>query len=363
VRTDPTFIEKEIIKCIVQPDKVLLPNSPHNFIFKENYYCVNEAKMNVDYQRFPNSTLKIQLNHYFCRSLAEIDLKLIRGRGDAGTPWKRRRFEDVNDGSIILDTSATNWVTRISAALQGEAAVGMEVVDPASLLKTMSLLAQAIHPAAPLTMENVVLIISAEMTEFMRISDIALAAEVRDDYAVVKKSYLELIKHYPHRVIGYTTLAIASLQLNDPSTAWDALTVAWRLAPNSFLVLQGMTNYFLRVRNFLMAEKTCALLLEISSYNLISLGYMTEALIGQERFEEAIKIGVPVVRLANMVSEMPVGMITYLVSSMAGYLEAKGDYPTLVSLWEAALKSQPDHVGNRQGLMRAKKLASRKSLR
>jgi tetratricopeptide (TPR) repeat protein len=363
LRTDETFFENDLVKCIVQPDKVLAPNSPHDFIFQEKYYCVNEAKIHVDFQRFPNSIQKIQLNHYFCRSQAEIDAKLSRGRGDTGDPWKKRRFDEVNVGSIVPDKAALYGIAKVVAALQSELGADADLLDTNSTLKTISICAQARIPGGRLVGEQVALLLSDEMTSLMQVFNKISAAESSKDFVEVRKHILDLIQRYPHRVVNYTGLAIASLELKDPATAWQALTLAWELAPNSFLVLGGMTDYFLRVQNYAMAEKTCALRLEIAPHHLISISYMTEALIGQGRFEEAIKIGVPLVKLADMVGELPDGKISYLVSSMAGYLEKKGDYRTLVSLWETALSSQPDQEENKLGLARAKKLANYRSSR
>ena len=77
----PTFKENEFIKSIVQPRLIALPNSPHDFVYRENAWCVNENFIRVDDQRFAHSIEKIQLNHYFCRSLEEIEDKLKRGGG------------------------------------------------------------------------------------------------------------------------------------------------------------------------------------------------------------------------------------------------------------------------------------------
>jgi len=70
------------------------------------------------------------------------------------------------------------------------------------------------------------------------------------------------------------------------------------MAPASYGTLTGMVNYFLQVKNFEMAEKSCRLLLNLAPHDLIALGFLTEALLGQGRFEEALKVGVPVVELS-----------------------------------------------------------------
>ncbi|KAA6439137.1 glycosyltransferase family 2 protein [Dyadobacter flavalbus] len=72
------------IKCIVQPKFVIHAVSPHAFFFKENYYCVNEYYKIIPDSFIDVSVNKIQLNHYFCKSLEEYHFKLERGRADTG---------------------------------------------------------------------------------------------------------------------------------------------------------------------------------------------------------------------------------------------------------------------------------------
>ena len=79
-RTHETFMENDLIKSIVQPSRTSQPISPHDFAFNQGSWCVNEKKLQVVGQHFPNYIELIQLNHYFCRSEGEIDLKLQRGR-------------------------------------------------------------------------------------------------------------------------------------------------------------------------------------------------------------------------------------------------------------------------------------------
>jgi len=359
MRTDETFFENEIIKSIVQPDQVLMPNSPHDFIYNEKSWCVNEKKLRVDYQRFPNSIEKIQLNHYFCRSLDEIDTKLRRGRGDAGEPWRRHRFEMVNARSVVEDRAILKLVSGFVDGGRTEPGEVAGEIAPERILDSLAHAAALKEPrdmpetpALPLTYRS-------EVAHFIQLGSIILAAEERLDYAEVKKYLLLQMEIFPHRVLCYTGLAIAALQLNEPAIAWQALSTAWQLAPNSFLVMGGMASFFLRIKNYEMAEKTCALLMEIAPHNLTCMAYMTEALIGQNRYEEALKVGVPVIELESFVGEMPVGMIAHLIEKLTAYLEAQKDYPTLAGLWEAAVRNQPGNSEYQRELARIRQLINK----
>lgn len=71
------------IKSIVQTKHTKSVGlDPHHFIFKNGKYCVNENFDRIDGPFSPNHTDKIQLNHYYCKSLEEFQNKIIRGRAD-----------------------------------------------------------------------------------------------------------------------------------------------------------------------------------------------------------------------------------------------------------------------------------------
>jgi hypothetical protein len=74
------------------------------------------------------------------------------------------------------------------------------------------------------------------------------------------------------------------------------------------------------------------------------MGFLTEALIGLGRHDEALKVGVPVVELSAQIGELPDRMGVYLVKIMADTLLEKKDYSGAVHLWEAGVLSQPGDV-------------------
>lgn len=100
-----TAVINSHIKTIVQPRYVKAASQdPHHFIFKAGKYCVNENFLRIPASRFPNSTNKIQLNHYFLRSLEEFHQKIARGRADGG---ETRTIEDFHvwdrEANLIQD--------------------------------------------------------------------------------------------------------------------------------------------------------------------------------------------------------------------------------------------------------------------
>jgi hypothetical protein len=74
------------IKSFVQTKYYVKTESPHNFFLNSSMYTVGENKDRVTYAfREPITRHKVALHHYFCKSKAEYELKIVRGNG-ADTP-------------------------------------------------------------------------------------------------------------------------------------------------------------------------------------------------------------------------------------------------------------------------------------
>jgi tetratricopeptide (TPR) repeat protein len=342
--THTTFIENQLIKSIVQPKMVFLPHTPHDFIYKTGNHCVNEAFLRVDNQRFPGSFQKIQLNHYFCRSRDEIEQKLLRGRGDAGQAWQRNRFNAVDQSAPYIDkTVLSNLQQVLDQAFQKKPEL-MYSLTNTGLLTQMASLVQAINPSDLHIDIPTILVFSEAISKEQAIKANLLELQKRGDYQGLKNVYLELQHESPDQISIYTDLFNILIILREPDLAWQVLAQAWKLAPNSYAVLNSMAYYFLRVNNFEMAEKTIRLLLNIAPTDLQALGFLTEALLGMGRFEEALKVGIPVIELSVLVSELPEKMDTYLIKKMADYLITKNDYEGAIRLWQAGVRCRPQDV-------------------
>ena len=345
-RTHATFKENELVKSIVQPSLALMPNSPHDFTIKENAWCVNEGFLRVDYQRFPNYIEKIQLNHYYCRSENEIDQKLRRGNSGDIT-WPRRFFDVVNLMSTYEDTTILKILDALFQQAGLDSPSQVTTAGVASLLEKMAVLALARCPA-PVTMMTLLQQTHSFRAEFSAIEELksqTRAAMIRKEFEETKRLTLLLLQKAPQNIILYDVLASILLDLGDPPAAWQALSRAWEISPNNnYIVLGAMAFYFLRVDNYNMAEKTCRLVMELAPHNMATLGMLTYSLIGQGRYEEALKVGMPVVELAGQFGELPERMGVVLVKKMADYLLEKKDYVGAACLWEAGVKCQPGDV-------------------
>jgi hypothetical protein len=79
-------------KSIVQPRFVKSAFNAHFFHYIRNKFCVNENFTPISGAFSKVSVNKIQLNHYFCRSVEEFSAKQKRGRGDTGEERTMEEF-------------------------------------------------------------------------------------------------------------------------------------------------------------------------------------------------------------------------------------------------------------------------------
>ena len=346
-RTHTTFKENELIKSIVRPDLTLMPNSPHDFIFKGNNWCVSEGYLRVDGQRFPNHTDKIQLNHYYCRSERETALKLSRGRGDQGNAWPKKRFETINLMSTYEDTCILQNLENLFQQADNEIDCDKVLLQVKSLPEKMAALTnqRSVNSLVTSTPREV-LNFNSDLIKAEELKEKTREAILRKNLEEAKRLTMLRLQLAPESVLIQVELASILSDLRDPVAAWQVLSQAWHISPNNYILLGEMALYFLKVNNFIMAENTSRLLIELAPHNLVSLGLLNFSLLGQERYEEALKVGIPVVELSGTLGELPDGMSIRLVQKMAKYLLGKKDYHGAVRLWENGLKCQPDHVNS-----------------
>ena len=354
-RTHETFKENELVKSIVQPSRVLMPSSPHDFAYKENNWCVNESFLRVDNQRFPNRTAKIQLNHYYCRSYAEIILKLNRGNSGA-VAWQHKRFDDVNLRATYDDHCITQNLDVIFQKAGIDFRESIYLSSKVGQLEKMAALASARYsvPLLEVTYLCDARSFRSEITDWMALKGPMELAKTQGNLNQVCQLLLQMIQIQPNNVHLYVDLAINYANITNMGAAWQALSHAWQLSPNNNIaVLSGMAFYFLKIDNFQMAENTCRLLLDLAPHNITVMGLLTHSLIGQGRFGDALHVGIPVVELSALVGELPAGMGIFLVKRMADYLLEIKDYPGAVHLWQAGVKCQPRNLDALLELSRA----------
>lgn len=357
-RTHETFQGNVLIKSIVQPGSVILPCSPHDFAYKEGKWCVNENFLFVDGMKFPCHTEKIQLNHYFCRSEAEIDLKINRGWADhSAGAWPRERFEVVNAQAAYGDITILKKIEEIflNSGLDGTAIEGQLEND--GLLNKMADLVDKRQTRTNGSIDIAEAGPSSDITIVTELKKKTGDAEKQGDYKTAIQFIRQRLEIMPQKVNLLINLSENHLRLGEASSAWASLSEARKIAPNAYHVLTGLAYFFLKVGNYDMAEKACHLLLEMAPHNLMIQGYLAEALMGLGRHEEALKVGQSVIELENLLGELPDGMANYLVKLMADQLIQTKDYSGAISLWEGRLERQKDNADILLELSRALQLS------
>ncbi|MEI6290552.1 MAG: glycosyltransferase family 92 protein [Chloroflexota bacterium] len=356
--THETFVENSLVKSIVQPVKVKFPMTPHDFVYKTGEKCVNENFQRVDTQHFPFNNKKIQLNHYFCRSTEELTKKLERGRGDSGEAWHSRRFDFVNQHAVYpeltvlenLEKKFQSFAARETEYYAGGNDLLLKMRNQVCSMPQLERIET--HPIPNYQRE--------EISKIIQYKSMLISLQKNNDYIALKQLLLDNLSENPDSLVLLTDLAKVFLVLKDFSNAWQVLAAAWKLSSESLLVRTYMTYYFLQAANYQMAEKSAHLMLEIAPNDLQAMGFLTEALLGLGRVDEALKIGIPAVELSLIVGEMPENMDTFLVKKMADQLLEQKDFSTAVRLWTLVVRSYPTNVFGHLELSRSLVFAGEK---
>ena len=102
-------------KAIVQPEKTLRAGTnPHYFVFKPGNHSVSEDFKLVPNAWTPHCSSKLQLNHYFLKSLEEFKIKIQRPRADAAH-LDGRKLEDFykfDNLCTVKDECALRFVQK-----------------------------------------------------------------------------------------------------------------------------------------------------------------------------------------------------------------------------------------------------------
>jgi hypothetical protein len=114
MRSEESFVANSHIKSVVQPKYVEAAKGSHCFLYKDDKFCVNENRVKIEGSFSPNSVSKIQLNHYYCRSLEEYEAKIKRGYGDTS---KKRKIDEFythdSEANNVKDTTITDLLNLI----------------------------------------------------------------------------------------------------------------------------------------------------------------------------------------------------------------------------------------------------------
>lgn len=106
LKAEENFHVNRHIKSIVQPKYVAKAGNAHHFNYKKGYFAVNENFERVEGSQADVSINKIQVNHYYCRSLEEYADKVNRGRADSKNKRSMQEFHNHDaEANVVKDTT------------------------------------------------------------------------------------------------------------------------------------------------------------------------------------------------------------------------------------------------------------------
>lgn len=121
VHYDENMVPFHLIKSIVRPQEVSKVVNPHFFLYKGDKLAVNENKEEIGGDLSerayisPFSTNKIRINHYYCKSRAEAEAKVLRGSSDRDI--RRRKnisAKELNFPDYKYDYTAYKFVLQLN---------------------------------------------------------------------------------------------------------------------------------------------------------------------------------------------------------------------------------------------------------
>jgi cytochrome c-type biogenesis protein CcmH/NrfG len=344
-RTPTNYRTNRLVKSIVQPEKTLWPMSPHFFACRENHFCVNEDFLRIDYQQFPHHSEKIQLNHYYTRSYEEISEKFQRGRGDAGIPYQQSRFDSINQAADTPDDQILDVIKKIFSASHING-FSLKKLNP----KSTELL-EKIHEAASQKKAASVPILNLSPViprkEYLGYQEkVTLSSELtrQKNWAQAMRSTLELIELMPQCVSHLTDFAAICMQRNDFLSAWQAIAQAWKIAPQTHLVLLMMADYYMMIQDYGWLEKISQMLITQNPQENTSYFPLSFSLLHQGQIEKGLKLALTI--LPDLLEGSPYDQFraNLLIKTIQPHLFARNEIQIISTLFTSAIKLNPTDI-------------------
>ena len=121
VHYDENLVPFHLIKSIVRPSEVSKVVNPHFFLFKGDKFAVNENKEEIGGELAerafisPFSANKIRINHYYCKSQAEAEAKVLRGSSDRDIGRRKNiSANELNFPDYKYDYTAYKFVLQLN---------------------------------------------------------------------------------------------------------------------------------------------------------------------------------------------------------------------------------------------------------
>lgn len=117
-RAEDIFKPNMHIKTICNPRTIVGFENPHNPIYINNFYNIDENKNKIEGPFNVGGTCdKIRINHYFTKSKEEFMKKISRGKADALDKRSINEF-DSNDKNDVYDYIMENYVETLKNEIE-----------------------------------------------------------------------------------------------------------------------------------------------------------------------------------------------------------------------------------------------------
>ncbi|MBI9044050.1 MAG: glycosyltransferase family 92 protein [Anaerolineaceae bacterium] len=345
-RTLKTYYFNRFVKSIVQTEKVLFPDSPHGFTYKEGSICVNENGFHVASQTIPNSISKIQLNHYICRSQEDMTVKLVNGVGGAGRAYKKDRFEQIDRLSNEEDHAISTWLEAYFKYID-DGKIFKKIKNTTNeqelvCKKAMHVYAQKKTPSSCDPAKDQKITFRNGFLKFWNAINQLKDLRQRGELELYQALNDQMIQEYPNRTSSYAAFADFCMQFPDRyDQAWAYLWKGWQIQPMTFETMTAMVNYFVLIRDYQQVEKICHLMLKQGQDDIDTRFRLAWLYVNLNRMDEAVKFAYPIFFEFPVENKLPGKTLLEVLFLVAEYLLSNGEEVRAKVLLEKAREIFP----------------------
>lgn len=242
-RTPSDFPDNRHIKSIIQPQHTIAPLSPHHFLYRDGFGCVNEHGTAVDGPFSENSTMKIRINHYFLRSSEQFQAKLDRGRATGLPKRPQDQFARFDSAATILD----DCILEIWNPTTQELRASLQPQNPGKNRFSHTPAGLPVDFQQPDQIDTITI-------DTLHLCDQALKSMQAENWPDAATILNLLLERYPTFPEGYILLSELFLKIGNPDQALHCLQTAQEIGVSSSLMARQFGNVLQHKGQHLQAQ-------------------------------------------------------------------------------------------------------------
>jgi uncharacterized protein HemY len=144
--------------------------------------------------------------------------------------------------------------------------------------------------------------------------------------------------------VHYVDFASISMQKGDFPLAWQAIAQAWKIAPQSHVVLQVMAEYYLKTGDYDWLEKISQMLITANPQENTSYFPLAMSLIHKGEIDKGLELAISI--LPDLLDGSPIEQLRagLLIKTIQPHLLARKETDIINRLYRAALSIHPDDI-------------------